>query len=68
MSDELHVSLEDRLAQMGISKILIDELVSVAVRVNYGQVKHFLINLCKKILHSTSKYNWHVPHLIINHF
>ena len=48
MSDELHVSLEDRLAQMGISKILIDELVSVAVRVNYGQVKHFLINLCKK--------------------
>ena len=50
MSDELHVSLEDRLAQMGISKILIDELVSVAVRVNYGQVKHFLINLCKKNL------------------
>ena len=48
MSDELHVSLEDRLAQMGISKILIEELVSVAVRVNYGQVKHFLINLCKK--------------------
>ena len=47
MSDELHVSLEDRLMQMGISKILIDELVSVAVRVNYGQVKHFLINLSK---------------------
>ena len=39
MSDELHVSLEDRLAQMGISKILIEELVSVAVRVNYGQVR-----------------------------
>ena len=41
MSDELDVSLEDRLTQMGISKILIEELVSVAVRVNYGQVKYF---------------------------
>ena len=50
MSDELHVSLDDRLMQMGISKILIDELVSVAVRVNYGQVKHFLINLSKNFI------------------
>ena len=50
MSDELHVSLEDRLMQMGISKILIDELVSVAVRVNYGQVKHFLINLSQNFI------------------
>ena len=38
MSDELNISLENRLTQMGLSKILIDELVSVAVRVNYGQV------------------------------
>ena len=39
MSDELNISLEDRLVQMGISKILIDELVTLAVRVNYGQVR-----------------------------
>ena len=41
MSDELNISLENRLTQMGLSKTLINELVSVAVRVNYGQVKIF---------------------------
>ena len=40
MSDELNISLENRLTQMGLSKTLIDELVSVAVRVNYGQVRY----------------------------
>ena len=38
MSDELNVSLKDRLKDMGINVLLIDELVSAAVRVNYGQV------------------------------
>ena len=47
MSDELNISLENRLTQMGLSKILIDELVSVAVRVNYGQVRDDSILLKK---------------------
>ena len=48
MSDELNISLENRLMQMGLSKILIDELVSVAVRVNYGQVSNNFILFKKR--------------------
>ena len=39
MSEELNVSLRDRLRDIGVNDLLIDELVSAAVRVNYGQVK-----------------------------
>ena len=38
MSEQLNISLRDQLIDLGINEILIDELVSVASRVNYGQV------------------------------
>ena len=38
MSDELNISLKDRLKDIGINGLLIDEVVSAALRVNYGQV------------------------------
>ena len=38
MLDELNISLNDRLKDIGINDRLIDELVSAAVRVNYGQM------------------------------
>ena len=38
MSEQLNISLRDQLIDLGINQILIDELVSVASRVNYGQV------------------------------
>ena len=50
MIEELKISLEDRLKDIGVNEILIDELVSAAVRVNYGQVmitflvKYFILN------------------------
>ena len=42
MSEQLNISLRDQLIDLGINEILIDELVSVASRVNYGQVISFL--------------------------
>ena len=39
MSDELDISLRDRLSDMGINTLLIDELVCATGRVNYGQVR-----------------------------
>ena len=38
MLDELNISLGDRLNDISINTQLIDELVTAAVRVNYGQV------------------------------
>ena len=38
MSEQLNISLRDQLIDLGINEIVIDELVSVASRVNYGQV------------------------------
>ena len=38
MLEQLNISLRDQLLDLGINEILIDELVSVASRVNYGQV------------------------------
>ena len=38
MSEQLNISLRDQLIDLGINEILIDEIVSVASRVNYGQV------------------------------
>ena len=38
MSEQLNISLRDQLIDLGINEILVDELVSVASRVNYGQV------------------------------
>ena len=38
MLEQLNISLRDQLLDFGINEILIDELVSVASRVNYGQV------------------------------
>ena len=42
MSEELSISLRDRLRDIGVNDLLIDELVSAAVRVNYGQVDLFI--------------------------
>ena len=38
MSEQLNISLRNQLIDLGINEIVIDELVSVASRVNYGQV------------------------------
>ena len=38
MLEELNISLKDRLKDIGINTQLVEELVSAAVRVNYGQV------------------------------
>ena len=43
MSEQLNISLRDQLIDLGINEILIDELVSVASRVNYGQVIGFAV-------------------------
>ena len=52
MAEELNISLQDRLKDIGINEILIDELVSAAVRVNYGQVmiKSYGLSTLFKIL------------------
>ena len=49
MSEQLNISLRDQLIDLGINEILIDELVSVASRVNYGQVIGFAVFHCSCI-------------------
>ena len=46
MSEQLNISLRDQLIDLGVNEILIDELVSVASRVNYGQVIGFALFHC----------------------
>ena len=61
MSEQLNISLRDQLIDLGINEILIDELVSVASRVNYGQVISLLyliaVVVYKKIIRFFSGWN-----------
>ena len=50
MSEQLNISLRDQLIDLGIIEILIDELVSVASRVNYGQVISLLYLIAVVVL------------------
>ena len=50
MSEQLNISLRDQLIDLGVNEILIDELVSVASRVNYGQVISFLYLIAVVVL------------------
>ena len=42
MLDLTRVTLQDKLASLDIDSLLVDELVTVATRVNYGQMPHIL--------------------------
>ena len=40
MTDLTGVTLKDKLESLGVGDLLIDEMVTVATRVNYGQMPH----------------------------